>query len=458
VKVAIALLFAAAATAAMRPAPAPRCRLEVTNVDREAVKRDVFNNGVNINYDAGGNVQMRCRAQEVYLRADTVSAISGEYVRMYGHVAYRDTSYRLTADSMVYNIRLERLEARGHVYTYDKTSGSTLVGPYVDYYRQVKGVNDSARVEALQRPTVRYFSRATPIDTVRQRPLIVTGDRLRGFGQSRLWGDGSVTIERDSVHGAGDSLAFERAKVSVGHLYGRPATLRRVGADSFAVFGRTIRVTLDDDRLRELRSFMTARVVRGGSDIAADTIHLAFASDKLSLTLAWARDSGAKLRSNGYDVRGDSLAVETPGEQLREVRVFKRGIIQNPRDSSAFVPAKVVGDTVRPDSTRNTLWGNRIVARFGQVDSVGTLVTRLRGLQAFGQARSLFARTVTKDGKVTPSINYTRADTIVIVMKSGDSTGVASVQAFGHVDGTQLETASLRRPADTTKAGRGVKP
>jgi hypothetical protein len=408
--------------------------------------------------DVAGNVRMHCKGLPVTLRTDSLSMLSGDYARLYGRSVYNDTSYQLSADTLIYLTRMEKLEARGHVRVIDKTSGSILVGPWVDYWRQVKGINDSARVEAIQRPTVRYFSRATPIDTIRQRPLVVIGDRLRGFGQSRLWGDGAVTIERDSVHGAGDSLSFERAKVSLGNLYGRPATLRRVGADSFAVFGKTIRVTLDEDRIRELRAFLTARVVRGGSDIAADTLHLSFASDKLSLTLAWARDSGARLRSNGYDVRGDSLAVETPAEQLREVRVFKRGIIQNPRDTSAFVPAKIVGDTVRPDSTRNTLWGNRIVARFGQVDSVGTLVTRLRGLQAYGQARSLFSRTVTKDGRVTPSINYTRADTIVIVMRGGDSTGVASVQAFGHVDGTQLETASLRRPADTTKAGRGVKP
>jgi hypothetical protein len=50
-------------------------------------------------------------------------------------------------------------------------------------------------------------------------------------------------------------------------------------------------------------------------------------------------------------------------------------------------------------------------------------------------------------------VNYTLADTIFVMMKSGDSVGVNSVEAFGHVTGVQLETASmLKSKADTTKA------
>jgi hypothetical protein len=74
-------------------------------------------------------------------------------------------------------------------------------------------------------------------------------------------------------------------------------------------------------------------------------------------------------------------------------------------------------------------------------------------MEAFGRAASYFSRMVVKNGKVTPSINYTTADTIFIVMKTGDSTGVAAVSAHGHVNGVQLETASLKKQrSDTTRA------
>ena len=112
----------------------------------------------------------------MFLDADSISALSGDYLRMYGkpggaQVVYRDTSYRLTADTLLYIIRGEKIEARGHVRVLDKTTGSTLIGPSVDYWRAVKGVNDSARVEAILHPTVRYFQRkrdrATPLGSIR---------------------------------------------------------------------------------------------------------------------------------------------------------------------------------------------------------------------------------------------------------------------------------------------------
>jgi hypothetical protein len=211
------------------------------------------------------------------------------------------------------------------------------------------------------------------------------------------------------------------------------------------------------DTIRGLQAFLTARVTRGTTDITGDTIHMSFDSQKLALTLAWNRKSGAMMHSAGYDVVGDSLAVETPGELLREIRVFRRGMIQDPLDSAALFAPRAASDTAAPDSTRNTLWGDRIVAHFEQIDSSATQVTRLRTLQSFGkqslQARSLSARTeIAKDGKRSPSVNYTRADTIFVMMKSGDSLGVTSVQAFGNVTGIQLEMASVLKPkADSTK-------
>ncbi len=410
----------------------------------------MFNDHSNINYDAAGRVKMQCDKQQVFLDADSVSALSGDYIRMYGHVAYRDSVYMFDSDTALYTLKDEHLRATGTVTVLDKVTGSTLTGPWVDYYRAVKGIRDSARIEALLRPTVRYFNQGTMHDTGKRTPYILVGDKLKGFGQSRLNGSGAVTIDRDSLHGEGDSLAFDRGTTSVAQLIGAPAKVRRRGADSFVVFGKEIRLRSEHDTIRGLQAFMTARVTRGATDIAGDTIHMAFANEKLGLTLAWNRKSGATMHSAGYDVAGDSLAVETPGELLREIRVFRRGMIQDPLDTAMLAAPRVAGDTAAPDSTRNTLWGERIVAHFEQVDSAATFVTRLRTLQSFGkppvQARSLSARTeIAKDGKRSPSVNYTRADTIFMVMKGGDSVGVDSVQAFGHVTGLQLETASMER-------------
>lgn len=433
------------------------CVLVLDNADRQGTKNELLPG--NTNFDVAGNVQMHCAGQKVSLRTDSLSVLSGEYARLFGHAVYQDSGYRFAADTMVYITRIEKIEARGHVNVLDNTTGSTLVGPYVDYWRPVKGINDSAKVVALLRPTVRYYTRPAPTDNPRRRPYMLSGQMLQGFGQSRLWGSGAVTIDRDSLHGTGDSLAFERGTISVGQLIGDPATLRRSGSDSFAVFGREIRLELADDTLRDLHALLDARVTRGASVITGDTVVLSFAAEKLALTLAWGnKKDGATLHSAGYDVRGDSLAVDSPGELLRELRV-KNGMLQNPRDTAALKPVRLPGDSEKPDTTRNWLAGNRLRAHFDQADSAGIVVTRLRGLEAFGRAASYFARTVVKNGKVTPSINYTTADTIFVMMRTGDSTGVAAVHAHGHVNGVQLETASLRRQRDTSRvAVPGVRP
>ena len=451
----------AAAAAVPPPAPGTRCNLHLIKADHDFVRNPQFNNDVNVNYDVAGHVHLQCDRQEIFLDADSVSVLSEDYARLYGHVVYRDSAYRFAADTMIYILRLEKLEARGNVHVLDKSAGSTLDGPFVDYWRQVKGVNDSARVEALKRPTVHYFTTPPSGDSTKRSPYILVGAHLKGFGKSRMTADSAVTLDRDSLHARSDSIAVDRGKATTVQLMGKPARVRRAGEDSFLVVGKEIRFRLEDDKLRELRSFLDASVVRGATIVNGDTVTMAFTAEKLGLTLAWNRKTGATMRSEGYDVVGDSLAVETPAELLREIRVFNHGMIRNPRDTTVHPSPRFPGDTAKPDSTRNTLWGERITARFDQADSAGTQVTRVRGLQAFGkgalQARSLFARMVTaKDGKVTPSINYTLADTILLRMKSGDSSGISAVQAYGHVDGVQLETASMSKPK--TDSAKSVPP
>ena len=453
-------LFGATALAAMppvRPAPPSRCFIVVLNVDREAIKKELFNDKTNITYDAGGHVRLRCRDQQVFLGADSISARSGEHVWLFGHAVYSDSTYRFAADSMLYNLPREKLEARGNVNVLDKSAGSTLTGPWVDYWRQAKGVNDSARVEALLRPTVKYYVKPSPGETPRQTPYTIVAAHLKGFGQSRLTADSAVTLDRDSLHARSDSITVDRGKPATSvQLLGKPATVRRAGADSFGVTGRDIRFRLEDDKLRELRSYIDASVTRAKTLVTGDTVAMSFVAEKLGLTLAWNRKTGATIRSEGYDVIGDSLAVETPGEVLREIRVFGHGQIQNPRDTTVRTVALLPGAVPKPDTLRNTLWGERILARFDQVDSAATQVTRLRVLDAYGkpplQARSLFTRMVSGKNGLSPSTNYTRADTILMKMKGGDSSGVAAVQAYGHVYGIQQEALSLPKPkVDTVK-------
>ena len=440
-RIGLAFALALALTGRVTAQQGKRCLLDIDNVEREGFRSEPL--AGNTNYFAGGNVRLSCRGQDVHLGGDSLASLNGSVIILTTKAFFRDGTISLTGDTITYFKNGETMQARGNVVTRNVKTGSTLTGPSVDYLRAVKGVRDSAETIAIQRPTLRYLPLRGLKDTTKVSPYIIVADVLRGLGGSRLWGRGSVTVDRDSLHGTGDSLVYLSGRGGFASLFGAPAALQRVTSDSFRATGREVRLGLDDEALRDVRAFGDGHVTNGSSDIHGDSVALAFTSEKLSRTLAWDRQKPATVHNEGYDIKGDSIAIDTPGEKLRELRVYRNGEVRNPPDTAA---ARAATDSARAaPRDRDTLWGDRIVAAFVQVDSAGVEKTRIRQIEAVGTARSLFSRNVTKNGKTSPSVNYTRADTILILMKGGDSTGVSIVRAHGAVDGIQLETASLRK-------------
>lgn len=422
-----------------------RCLLQVDNVDREGFLSEPIPG--NTNYFAGGNVRLSCARQNVRLGGDSLASLGGNVIILIDKAFFRDATISLTADTITYfKANGELMQARGHVAVRNLKTGSTLTGPSVDYARAVTGVRPEAEMLAVQRPTLTYLPARGSKDTTRATPYLIVGDRLKGLGESKLYGYGNVTVDRDSLHGTGDSLTYLGGRGGSASLFGKLAQLHRTSNDSFRVKGSEVRLGLDDEALRDVRAFGDGQVTNGSSDIRGDSVALTFTDEKLSRTLAWDRRRHATVHNEGYDVQGDSIAIDTPGEKLKELRVYRRGMLQNPVDTTA------TDTSASAPRHRDTLWGERIIASFAQVDSAGTVKTRLQQIEAIGSAASLFSRNVVKNGKTTPSVNYTRADTILVLMKGGDSTGVSAVRAHGTVDGLQMETASLpRSKADSAK-------
>lgn len=447
----LALFCLVAADATAQQPAERRCRLQVLNVDREGAY-DRF--GENTNYFAGGNVRLRCIGQQVFLNADSMVSIAGSVIQLFTDAQYRDDDVSIDADTLTYYRNTEILQARGSVRILNKINGSTLEGPWVDYLRAVRSVRDSAETTALSRPTVTYNVTRAPGDTVEPAPYVIVADGMRARGSSNLnaWGD--VTVDRDSLAGRGDSLHYVRGEHDEVSLVGDLASFVRRGADSFDVEGRRVVLGLQGEELREVKALGDGHIVGSTGEIIADSAALRFEDGLLVGTEAWDHGGTAQVLAGGYDVRGDSVAIDTPGERLRELRVFGDGVLVE-SDSAQAVPADSLspaadsaGIAARSDSAatpiRNTMHGQRLVVRFADHDSLGTLISQLVDITAIGSATSLFRRMIERNGRTSPSINYTRADTIVIVMRTGDSTGVLEVRAFGNVDGLQLEQESLR--------------
>jgi hypothetical protein len=447
----LAGLVLAGALAAQVPAPgkpkpkpsAPgeagqRCTFQVDNVDRQG---NVIETPTGTNYFAGGNVRLSCRGQRISMQSDSVAAYGGNVVQFIGNVKYRDSTLTMDADFGTYYKVGERWEARGRVNTRNLKSGSTLTGPSLDYFREVKGVRDTVEMYAVSRPKIRYFAEDSAV-AKEAEPYIIVADRVRFKGSDRLWAGGKVTIDRSDFTARGDSLRLDTGQGSDGTLIGGEPTLRGLGPDSFRLSGRRVDMGLEKRELNRLVAKGAGHAVNRDWDLVADTIVLDLKQRKLEQTLAWGKQTRPFASSPQYAMRADSLALDTPGQKLREVRGF----------GTAWLGGDI--DSVTKD--RDWMKGDTVVAQFAARDSAGTTRSVLSRIVAHRAAQSYHLDRNAKAPR-RPSINYARGDAIVVTMRTPPAEGVERVDIRGKVDGVQLEAAadSTATPADSVRRKKG---
>jgi hypothetical protein len=431
------MLFATRQTAQSQ---SDRCTFQINNVDRQG---SVVETPRGTNYFAGGNVQLSCRGSQVTMRSDSVAAYAGDLVRFIGNVKYRDSTVTMDADNGTYYKKGEKWEARGRVVTNNLKSGSKLTGPALDYYRVVKGVRDTLEMYSTGRPRIEYNS--TEPGAPAGEPYIIVADRVRFKGNDRLWAGGRVTIDRSDFSARGDSLRLDTGKGSDGTLIGGNPIMRGLGKDSFSVSGRRLDLRLNHREITYVLARGNGHAISKEWDLVADTIGLDIKNRRLEQTLAWGDSIRPNATSPAYAMRGDSLALDTPGQQLKEVRGF----------GTAWL-----GGTIDPRSKqRDWMRGDTVVAQFVQRDSAGVRRAALSRITARKKAQSFHLDPDPKHPD-RPSINYARGDVIVMTIKQGAPSGVDQVEVKGQVEGVQLEAADAPPPdslsaKDSLRRARG---
>ena len=433
----LAVLFCL--TAALPHSPAAqqdrRCVLQIDHVEREGVRVTV-SPGVE-NYFAGGNVQMSCRGQNVHIWTDSIASYQGKVVQFIGNFRYVDDEAKVTSEFGTYYREDERWEARHNVVYLNRRDSSQLRGPSVDYRRKIRGTRELEEAYADQRPTLTLAGKDS---TGRNEPYQIVADRLRTRGQDLMWAGGTVTIDRSDLRGRGDSLELDNGKAGAGVLLGH-ASIQRAAEDSFALAGKRIDLALAKKELTAVTGRDSATLRSRDLDLAADAIRLRLESRKVVQTLAWGKTSRPQALADDYQVKGDSIAVDTPAETLKELRAF----------GTAWVGLK-------PDSAqgeRDWLSGERVVAVFEPpVSNLGKKKTVLRTLEARQKAGVFYRIASTNPADKRASINYSQADRILVTMQqgAGDSLKVQRVEMSGRVYGIQA-TPDLAKP-DTTRPKR----
>ncbi len=405
------------------------CRVQIISVGDTGRRVDAAGS---TSYFAGGGVRLKCLGQNVTMASDSVVAYASGDVEFIGRMRYRDSTVSVDADRVTYRKVAERWEARGNVVSRSLTSGSTIRGPSVDYLRRVSGVRDTFEVLASGRPHVDYFARDSAGE--KREPYVIVADRLHALGEDRVWGGGRVTIDRSDIAARSDSIRLDTGKANDGTLVGRPV-FRGLGADSFSVSGTRIDFQLAGRQVRSVRAEEHAHAIKGEWDLVADTIRVAVEQHKVEQMFAWGRTTRPVATGKRYEVRGDSLAFDTPKQLLTEARVFGRGWVGGAVDSV----------------TRNRDWleADTIVAAFVQRDSSGTTRTALDVVRARHSARSLHQERSDKPGRA-PSLSYVRGDAITMTMKKSGAEAVERVDVRGHADGVQIEPQTASTAPRTT--------
>jgi hypothetical protein len=266
-------------------------------------------------------VKLSCRGVRITMESDSVAAYGGNVVHCIGNVKYRDSTLTMDADNGTYYKNGEKWEARGQVVTHNLRTGSKMTGPALDYYRVVKGVRDTLEMYSTGRPRIEYATAADPGGKPAE-PYIIVADRVRLKGNERLWAGGKVTIDRSDFTARGDSLRLDTGKTGDGTLLGGSPVMRGLGPDSFSLTGRRLDLTLEGRELTYVTAKSKGHAVSKEWDLVADTIGLDIKNRRLDQTLAWGDSTRPYASSPAYAMRADSLALDTPGQQLKEVRGF----------------------------------------------------------------------------------------------------------------------------------------
>jgi hypothetical protein len=425
------------------PTPKPvaanqRCVFQIDNVDRQGAVNET---PAGTNYFAGGNVRLSCRGTQISMKSDSVAAYAGNVIQFIGHVEYRDSTLSMDADRGTYYKAGERWEARGNVQTRNLVTGSTLVGPSLDYYRVVKGVRDTLEMYAVGRPTIKYVE-SDSAGGRKLEPYVIVADRVRFKGNDRIWAGGTVTIDRSDFTARSDSMRLDTGAGSDGTLLGSAPELRGIGADSFRLSGKRIDLALEQRELSKVAAKGQGHAVNRDWDLTADTIAIDLKTRKIERTLAWGTRTRPYAVSTSYAMRADSLALDSPGQLLQEVRGYRKAWLGGTVDSVT--------------NERDWMKGDTVIAHFTPSDSAGKTRAVLSRIEARAAAQSYH---LDKNGKAPrrPSINYARGDAIVVTMKNTPNGGVDRVDIHGKVDGIQLEASgdsTARAPADSAPATR----
>ena len=421
-------------TALPGTAPSGQCDLLVTpNSDSTHFTSAKLPSGEYNNF-VGGGVTGHCPLQQITLIADSAEWFGDLHMwHLIGHVHYTEPRITMDSDVATYFLTDEHLLSEGNVHAL-LPSGTTLVGPRVEYYRAAPKIRPAAHMVAPGRPTINVIEKDSTGKP--SEPTVVVANTVVMDGDSLVYASKDVVITRTDVIATGDTATMNNQS-QFARLMQSPKIVSR-GKKQFTLYGDVIDLFGKQHALERVLSKGKAKSVSDSATMTADTIDFRMDAGLLQRAFAWGK-SRAHAVNPQYDVLADSIDLRMPGQRTREIRAVRLAFAQSMPDTAKL-------HTKEKDWMR----GDTITAHFDSVQAPGDTSSQpqMRQLISQGSAQSFYQLAAKDSGVVGPAINYVKGRDISIAFANRV---VQTVDVIDQAQGVYLEPQVPGR-ADTLKA------
>jgi hypothetical protein len=403
-------------------APTGQCDLLLTpNTDSTHFTSAKLPSGEYNNF-VGGGITGHCPLQQITLIADSAEWFGDLHMwHLVGHVHYTEPRITMDSDVATYFLTDEHLVSEGNVHTL-LPSGTTLVGPHVEYYRAAPKIRTTAHMVAPGRPTINVVEKDTTGKP--SEPTVVIANTVVMDGDSLVYASKDVVITRTDVIATGDTATMN-SETEFARLMKSPKIVSR-GKKQFILYGEVIDLFGKDHALQRVLSKGKAKSISDSATMTADTIDFRMQAGLMQRAYAWGK-SRAHAVNPTYDVLSDSIDLRMPGQRTREIRAVRKAYAQSLPDTAKL-------HTKEKDWMR----GDTITAHFDSVQAPGDTSSQpqMRQLIAQGSAQSFYQLAAKDSGVVGPAINYVKGRDISIAFANRV---VQTVDIIEKAEGVYLE-------------------
>lgn len=412
-------------------APSGRCVFHFDNLPSTRVTGTKLPSG-QYNSFIGGGVVARCPSQRLVLRSDSLESY-GDEGRLYfvGHVDYVEPRLTLKSSYLTYFQREERLLATQNVVA-TLPSGSTLIGPQVEFFRAVPGVRPQQSATAIGRPTINLVERDSAGRP--QPPVKITANTVYLVSDSIVSAVGQVVVVRPELTAVGDSL-YADGGIGLLRMMRQPRITGTKGRP-FTLVGETIDLHTRERKLERVLAKHDAQAHSDDLDLKSDTIDLRVSNDLLQQAIVWGA-SRAHATSPSQSIVADSINVIMPAQHVRELHALRGAIAEAMSDTTKYKTKE-----------KDRLTGDTIVAWFDSVPPKDTTTKpRIRLSIATGHATSLQHLAPQDTSLCVPAISYVTGR---VITAHFDSAKVTTVE----INDKEGATGVLLQPDSTAEGAR----